>query len=88
MARVCQPHILTKALYVKDNRAVYKYLGVMLVVSTIFSSLLLVGLYARVADIPPQAFIDPETGVFRQDNVMTGYIVSRYNKGTVVHTWT
>ena len=78
-ALVCQPHIMTKALYVKDDGAVRRFLVVAIGVGLVFSSLLFVGLYARVADIPASAFIDPATGLFRQDLVMTGYITQTFS---------
>lgn len=73
-AVVCQPHIMTKALYVRDDKTVWKYLAVATVVSLLFSALLLVGLYAHAANIPREAFVDPATGLFRQDRVMAVYI--------------
>lgn len=78
-ALVCQPHIMTKALYVKDDRAVRQYLGVCIAVSLAFTSLLLVGLYARVLDLPAAALADPATGVFRQDLVMTAYLTHTFS---------
>lgn len=77
-AVVCQPHVLSKALYVKTDRAVRQYLGVAVGVSVVFSALLLVGLYARVAAIPAGAFLDPATGLFRQDLVMTAYLTHAF----------
>jgi len=78
-ALVCQPHIMTKALYVQDNRDVRRYLTVAIVVSLVFASLLLVGLYAHLADMPRELFVDPETGAFRQDRVMTTYILHTFD---------
>lgn len=66
-AVVCQPHIMTKALYVKDSRAVRRYLAVAISCGLLFSSLLIVGLYAHLADIPAAALA-------RQDAVMMTYI--------------
>jgi SSS family solute:Na+ symporter/sodium/pantothenate symporter len=65
---------LTKALYVKDDRAVAKYLAVTIAVSLTFTALLLIGLYAHVMGIPADKFLDPTTGVFRQDLVMMVYL--------------
>jgi sodium/pantothenate symporter len=78
-ALVCQPHIMTKALYVKDDRTLWKSLAIAIVVGVIFSGMLLVGLYARVADIPPEAFLDPATGVFRQDRVLMAYLAATFS---------
>jgi SSS family solute:Na+ symporter/sodium/pantothenate symporter len=68
-ALVCQPHIMTKALYVKDDRAVKRYLGVTVGVSVLFMLLLLVGLFARAGDYPAD---------IRQDLVMTVYITETF----------
>lgn len=73
-ALCCQPHILTKALYVRSDREVAAYLGVTTVISLVFTALLLIGLYARLGDIPPSAFLDATTGVPRADAVVTVYI--------------
>jgi len=72
---VCQPHILTKALYVKDDRSVVRYLVVFAVVFALFQLLGAVGFFAHLA-VPDGALIDPATGQFRQDLVMTMYLRS------------
>lgn len=77
-AVVCQPHILTKALYVKSDKAVVQYLGVAMVVTILFTGLLLVGLYALLSGMPAEAFLDPTTGVFRQDLVVAVYIAETF----------
>jgi SSS family solute:Na+ symporter/sodium/pantothenate symporter len=68
-AVVCQPHIMTKALYVKDDRAVRQYLIVTIAVTLLFMALLIVGLYARAAGLPPD---------LRQDAVMTVYVTETF----------
>lgn len=73
-ALVSQPHIMIKALYVKNDADVWKYLGVCLAVSVVFTALLFVGLYAHMMELPKEAFIDPNTGAFRQDLVMAVYL--------------
>lgn len=82
-ALVCQPHIMSKALYVKSDREVWKYLGVCFGVSILFTSLLLIGLWAHVASIPPQALIDPATGAFRQDLVVAAYLAQTFGPATL-----
>jgi SSS family solute:Na+ symporter/sodium/pantothenate symporter len=77
-ALVCQPHIMTKALYVKTDKAVRRYLAVTIAVSTVFSALLLVGLYVHLMDLPREAFVDPATGLFRQDRVMAVYLAESF----------
>ncbi len=74
---VCQPHILTKALYVKDDRAVKHYLIVFAVIFLLFQMLALVGFFSHLA-VPPEALIDGDTGAFRQDLVMTKYLATMF----------
>lgn len=77
-AVVCQPHIMTKALYVKSDAAVRRYLYVTIAVSLVFTALLLVGFYARVMGLPAEAFVDPATGQFSQDRVMAVYLAKSF----------
>lgn len=70
---VCQPHILTKALYVKDARAVRVYLFVFACVFVLFQLLGTVGFFAHFV-VPDEALIDGTTYAFRQDLVMTMYL--------------
>ncbi len=77
-ALVCQPHIMTKALYVKNDKDVRRYLIVTITVFTLFTALLLVGLYAHLAQMDPQLFVDATTGKMRQDMVMTVYIIQTF----------
>ncbi len=72
-ALVCQPHILTKALYVKTDRAVRNYILVFSAVFFLFCLLLLAGFWAH-AIVTPEQLTDATTGAFRQDLVMTAYL--------------
>lgn len=72
-ALVCQPHILTKALYVKTDREVSRYIVVFSIVFFLFSLLLLAGFWAHIA-VPPAELLDADSGAFRQDLVMTVYL--------------
>lgn len=74
-AVVCQPHILTKALYVKTNKDVRNYIIVVGVVLLLFLLLVSVGFFAHVA-VDPNQLIDASTGEFRQDLVMTIYLMN------------
>ena len=74
---VCQPHILTKALYVKDDRAVKQYLIVFTVIFLLFQMLGAVGFFTHLA-VPPEALVDSATGDFRQDLVMTQYLATMF----------
>lgn len=76
-ALVCQPHILTKALYVKTDRAVRNYIGVFAVVFLLFTLLLMAGFWAHLA-VAPEQLNDPATGAFRQDLVMTVYLQNAF----------
>lgn len=70
-AVVCQPHILTKALYVKTDKEVYQYLAVAIGVSLIFTGLLLVGFYAHALGIQ----VPPE----KQNIVMALYVAETFS---------
>ncbi|MFQ5648978.1 MAG: hypothetical protein ACE5IY_03470 [bacterium] len=72
-ALVIQPHILTKALYVKSDRAVKQYLIIAILALIIFFLLPMAGFYARLI-LAPDQLIDGSTGAFRQDMVMTVYL--------------
>ncbi|MEX2495387.1 MAG: sodium:solute symporter family protein [Woeseia sp.] len=70
---VCQPHILTKALYVKTDSDVRRYLALFTVVFVLFFLLGTVGFFAHLV-VPPEALTDPGTSRFRQDLVMTVFL--------------
>ncbi|MEZ4888115.1 MAG: hypothetical protein R3E32_25530 [Chitinophagales bacterium] len=76
-ALVCQPHILTKALYVKTDRAVRNYILVFSAVFFLFILLLLAGFWAH-SIVPLEQLRDAETGLFRQDLVMTMYLKNAF----------
>jgi len=78
-ALVAQPHILIKTLYVDSDREMWKSIGVCIAVTVVFTSLLLVGLYAHLAEIPPEAFVNPATGQFDQDMVMMVYVSETFS---------
>lgn len=48
VAIVCQPHILSKALYLKEDSQVRQYLTVAILGGLVFVCVMVVGLYARV----------------------------------------
>lgn len=74
---VCQPHILTKALYVKSDKDVRYYLIVFIVVFLLFSLLGTVGFFAHIV-VPDAALVDPVSGSFRQDLVMTVFLKTMF----------
>jgi len=57
LAVVCQPHIVGKALYLREDRQVRTFLSVAVVAGMVFLGVLLVGLYARTA-VPLDTRID------------------------------
>lgn len=76
-ALVCQPHILTKALYVKTDKAVAQYIAVFSIVFFLFTLLLLAGFWAHLVVVPAD-LADPTTGAFRQDLVMTVFLQNTF----------
>jgi len=60
LAIIMQPHIISKSLYLRSERDVNTYLVTAMVAGTIFTAVLLVGLYARIdlgADLPPDRVV-------------------------------
>lgn len=72
-----QPHFLVKALYVKSDRDVDRYLTVAIVVGLVFNLVLLCGLYARIERSEEVAAFMASTGL-GIDGVMPAYIVSTF----------
>jgi sodium/pantothenate symporter len=69
LAIVCQPHVMSKTLYLRSDRDVNKYLGTAIGIGLIFALVMLVGLYAKVA-LPPVA---------RMDLVVPTYIKTQFS---------
>jgi SSS family solute:Na+ symporter/sodium/pantothenate symporter len=60
VAIIMQPHIMSKALYLRSERDVNRYLATAVVAGTIFTSVLLVGLFARLSlggDLAPDRVV-------------------------------
>ena len=71
VAIIMQPHIISKALYLRSERDVTTYLVTAVIAGTIFTSVLMVGLYARLelgAGIAP-------------DRVVATYIATHFAPG-------
>jgi SSS family solute:Na+ symporter/sodium/pantothenate symporter len=66
---MCQPHILTKSLYLKSEKDLNRYLWVAVVVGIVFALVLVAGLYARVR-FP---------GLESQDAVMPVYLTRAFS---------
>ncbi|NOX37558.1 MAG: sodium:solute symporter family protein [Calditrichaeota bacterium] len=76
-ALAAQPHFVIKSLYVRSERDVNRYLALAILIGVVFTSVLLCGLYARVARGPfVEQFIQQnQMGI---DGVMPAYIVSTF----------
>jgi sodium/pantothenate symporter len=71
LAIIMQPHIISKSLYLRSERDVNTYLATAMVAGTVFTAVLLVGLYARLelgGDLPP-------------DRVVATYIATGFSPG-------
>lgn len=80
-ALMCQPHVMTTALYVEDDRGIRRALAVAIGLGVLFSGVLLAGLYAHLDGIGRDAIVDPATGAFRQDQVMAVYLSRTFSSG-------
>ena len=74
VAIVCQPHIITKSLLLKNERDVNRYLVTGIVVQTIFFWVVFVGLYARLA-FPALEF---GGNAIPPDSVTSTYLVTQF----------
>lgn len=68
-ALMFQPHILTKILYLKEDKDVNKFIATTFIVGMVFSLMLFVGFYARLGGLE----------VASQDAVVTTYIFQEFN---------
>lgn len=71
---VCQPHIITKSLLVKDRRSVNRYLLTGIVVQTLFFWVVVVGLYARL-EFPNLQY---QGVAIPPDSVTSTYLVTQF----------
>lgn len=78
-ALMCQPHIMTTALYVDEDRKVKKALAVGIGFSVVFASVLIAGIWAHLAGLPAAAITDPQTGAILQDRIMTVYLAETFS---------
>ena len=74
-AIVCQPHIITKSLLLKEEKDVNRYLVTGVIVQTIFFLVVIVGLYARL-EFPG---LQSAAGVaIAPDSVTSTYLVTQF----------
>ena len=76
-AVVCQPHIITKSLFLKEEKDVNKFLTAAVIAEVIFFSVVFVGLYARLT------FPDLTNGteVLKTDGIIPAYVVKIFSNG-------
>ena len=72
-----QPHFLIKALYVRTDRDVNRYLTLAIAAGAVFNLVLLCGLYARIERAPEVAAFMARSGL-GIDGVMPAYIVATF----------
>lgn len=72
VAIVCQPHIITKSLLLKSERDVNRYLTVGVVTEILFFSVVVAGLYARLA--MPDLTVDGAR--LPMDGIIPAYVVT------------
>ena len=77
IAIVCQPHIITKSLLLKDDKQVNTYLLVGTVVEFLFFLVVFAGLYARLEF--PNLTVDGS--LLNLDGVLSAYVVKKFSVG-------
>lgn len=75
VAVVCQPHIITKSLLLKDDKQVNTYLITGVVVEILFFLVVFAGLYARL-EFPDLTF---QGEALSLDGVLSAYVVSKFS---------
>ncbi|MCB0544964.1 MAG: sodium:solute symporter, partial [Saprospiraceae bacterium] len=74
---VCQPHIVTRALLLRDERDVNRYLLVGIVAESIFFAVLFVGFFARLQF--PDLSVDGHA--LKMDGIVPAYVVAVFPVG-------
>ena len=77
VAIVCQPHIITKSLLLKDSSKVNSYLFSGIAFMTIFFLVVLVGLYARISF--PDLIVNGKQ--LKMDEIIPTYVVTKFSVG-------
>ncbi|MEO1081368.1 MAG: sodium:solute symporter family protein [Pseudomonadota bacterium] len=72
-ALMLQPHILTKVLYLRSERDIGKFIGTTVVVGTVFTLMLMIGFYARLAGLEIDA----------QDTVVREYLLHEFGSSVL-----
>ena len=80
IAIVCQPHIITKTLFLKSEKAVNPYLTVAILTMSVFFLVVIVGLYARIT-FPDLSYNGEALGM---DELVSAYVVRTFSAGVGV----
>jgi SSS family solute:Na+ symporter/sodium/pantothenate symporter len=73
-ALMLQPHVLTKALYLRSEKDMRRFIATTVVIGLLFGLCLFVGVYARLDGA--------EHTLARQDRVVTDYVLAVFGGGT------
>lgn len=78
-AVVCQPHIITKSLFIKNEKDVNRFLFTAVIAEILFFSVVIVGLFARIA------FPDLTTsvGALKTDGIIPAYVIKVFANGWI-----
>ncbi|HAF27961.1 MAG TPA: sodium:solute symporter [Bacteroidales bacterium] len=76
-AVVCQPHIITKSLFLKEEKDVNKFLTTAVIAEIIFFSVVFVGLYARLTF--PDLTANGEA--LKTDGIIPAFVVKIFSNG-------
>ncbi len=74
IAVVCQPHIITKSLLIKEEKEVNIYLTVAIIIEFIFFFVVLAGLYARISF--PDLTVNGEP--LKMDGIISAYVIQEF----------
>ncbi len=77
VAIVCQPHIITKSLLLKDSSKINTYLFSGISFMIVFFLVVIVGLYARISF--PDFIVNGET--LKMDEIIPTYVVTKFSVG-------
>lgn len=80
IAIVCQPHIITKTLFLKSEKSVNQYLTVAIACMIFFFLVVIVGLYARIT-FPDLSY---EGTPLKMDELVSAYVVKTFTAGVGV----
>lgn len=75
VAIICQPHIITRSLLLKEDSQVNRYLTVGIIVQTIFFLVVVAGMYARM--MFPDLTIDGRP--LKMDEIITIYVAKKFD---------